>query len=50
MARPLPDRWHRAWWRTLVRYNRRLTDLRRQDVHEDEAPDASVTDTSGGDD
>jgi len=25
---PRAPRWHRAWWRTLVRYNRRLSDLR----------------------
>jgi len=31
---PRDPRWHRAWWRTLVRYNRRLSDLRQdEDEH-----------------
>jgi hypothetical protein len=29
---PRDPRWRRAWWRTLVRYNRRLGDLRRQEA------------------
>ena len=45
---PRDPRWHRAWWRTLLRYNRRLADLHQQEretdtqagpSHDDAMPD-----------